>query len=67
MTGERVLVVDDEPRITRLVRDYLESAGFAVTSAVDGPEALSGAHKGDWHWGNGQATFGHLIGGYDAG
>ena len=31
------------------------------------PEALSGAHKGDWHWGNGQATFGHLIGGYDAG
>ena len=35
-----ILVVDDEPRITRLVRDYLESAGFAVTSAVDGPEAL---------------------------
>src|ERR671914_327042 len=35
-----ILVVDDEPRITRLVRDYLESAGFAVTSAVDGPEAV---------------------------
>jgi two-component system alkaline phosphatase synthesis response regulator PhoP len=35
-----ILVVDDEPRITRLVRDYLESAGFAVTSAADGPEAL---------------------------
>src|SRR6187200_1839603 len=35
-----ILVVDDEPKITRLVRDYLESAGFAVTSAVDGPEAL---------------------------
>jgi DNA-binding response OmpR family regulator len=36
----RILVVDDEPRITRLVRDYLENAGFAVTAAHDGPEAL---------------------------
>ncbi len=35
-----ILVVDDEPRITRLVRDYLENAGFGVTSAGDGPEAL---------------------------
>lgn len=34
-------------------------------SQLDGPEALSG--KDDWTWGNGQATFGHLIGGYDAG
>jgi two-component system, OmpR family, alkaline phosphatase synthesis response regulator PhoP len=40
-----ILVVDDEPKITRLVRDYLESAGFAVTSAVDGPEALMRAHS----------------------
>jgi two-component system alkaline phosphatase synthesis response regulator PhoP len=35
-----ILVVDDEPKITRLVRDYLETAGFAVSSAVDGQEAL---------------------------
>jgi DNA-binding response OmpR family regulator len=35
-----ILVVDDEPKITRLVRDYLESAGFTVTAAVDGQEAL---------------------------
>ncbi|KAF2877491.1 hypothetical protein BDV95DRAFT_559390 [Massariosphaeria phaeospora] len=34
-------------------------------SQLDGPEALTG--KNDWTWGNGQATFGHLIGGYDAG
>jgi len=34
-------------------------------SQLDGPEALDS--KGDWSWGNGQATFGHLIGGYDAG
>jgi DNA-binding response OmpR family regulator len=36
----RILVVDDEPRITRLVRDYLENAGFAVTAAHDGAEAV---------------------------
>ena len=35
-----ILVVDDEPKITRLVRDYLESAGFAVVTAADGREAL---------------------------
>ncbi len=35
-----ILVVDDEPKITRLVRDYLESAGFAVISAGDGQEAV---------------------------
>lgn len=34
-------------------------------SQLDGPEVLDG--KNDWTWGNGQATFGHLIGGYDAG
>lgn len=34
-------------------------------SQLDGPEVLD--KKGDWTWGNGQATFGHLIGGYDAG
>ncbi|KAI6834696.1 metallopeptidase MepB [Hortaea werneckii] len=32
-------------------------------SKLDGPEALGNGYD----WGNGQATFGHLIGGYDAG
>jgi DNA-binding response OmpR family regulator len=36
-----VLVVDDEPRIVELARDYLEHAGFAVMTAVDGPSALT--------------------------
>jgi two-component system alkaline phosphatase synthesis response regulator PhoP len=35
-----ILIVDDEPKITRLVRDYLESSGFAVVTAGDGREAL---------------------------
>jgi DNA-binding response OmpR family regulator len=41
----RVLVVDDEPRIVQLVRDYLDRAGFAVSIARTGPEALMRAHQ----------------------
>ena len=37
---QRILVVDDEPKIVQLVRDYLERAGFAVSVARDGDEAL---------------------------
>src|SRR5512138_1112486 len=36
-----ILVVDDEPKITQLVRDYLERAGFGVLVAYDGRQALS--------------------------
>jgi DNA-binding response OmpR family regulator len=35
-----VLIVDDEPEIVRLVRDYLERAGFEVMTAATGPDAL---------------------------
>jgi DNA-binding response OmpR family regulator len=38
-----ILVVDDEPKITQLVRDYLERAGYAVRVASDGRMALSTA------------------------
>jgi two-component system, OmpR family, alkaline phosphatase synthesis response regulator PhoP len=38
---QTVLVVDDEARIVRLVRDYLERAGFAVLAAQDGETALA--------------------------
>jgi two-component system alkaline phosphatase synthesis response regulator PhoP len=40
-----VLVVDDEPKITRLVRDYLERAGFGVLIAADGKTALAKANS----------------------
>ena len=36
-----ILVVDDEPKITQLVRDYLERAGYGVLVAHDGKLALS--------------------------
>ena len=38
-----VLVVDDEPKIVQLARDYLEHAGFAVLTAGDGSSALQSA------------------------
>ncbi len=36
-----ILVVDDEPRIVQIARDYLERAGFRVLSAGEGDRALS--------------------------
>jgi DNA-binding response OmpR family regulator len=36
-----ILVVDDEPKIVKLVRDYLERAGFNVRVAADGKTAFS--------------------------
>lgn len=38
-----ILVVDDEPKILELLRDYLENAGFAVRLARDGKAALASA------------------------
>ena len=35
-----ILIVDDEPKIVRLVSDYLEAAGFGVLAAGSGEEAL---------------------------
>jgi DNA-binding response OmpR family regulator len=40
-----ILVVDDEPRIADLARDYLEHAGFAVRLAGDGNAALAAVHR----------------------
>jgi DNA-binding response OmpR family regulator len=43
MSGNQVLVVDDDPTVSDVVRRYLERAGFVVTLAVDGPSALAAA------------------------
>ena len=40
-----ILVVDDEPRIVELARDYLEHAGFRVVTASDGRTALEMARR----------------------
>src|SRR3984893_18158585 len=41
-----ILVVDDEPRIVQLIRDYLEHGGFTVLGASDGREAVRSARTG---------------------
>ena len=40
-----ILVVDDEPKIVQLARDYLEHAGFGVITARDGREALQAVRQ----------------------
>jgi DNA-binding response OmpR family regulator len=39
-TAPTVLIVDDEPEIVELIRDFLEAAGFVVVAAGRGEEAL---------------------------
>ncbi|MBK7199155.1 MAG: response regulator transcription factor [Anaerolineae bacterium] len=41
----KILVVDDEAKIVKLVRSYLEQAGFAVVEAADGQTALIQARR----------------------
>ena len=41
----RVLVVDDQPEIVRILRDYLERAGFSVLTAADGAAAMVSARR----------------------
>ena len=43
--NELILVVDDEPRIVRQARDYLEHGGFRVVEANDGKTALLQARQ----------------------
>jgi DNA-binding response OmpR family regulator len=40
-----ILVVDDEPKILQVVRDYLERAGYRVQVAHDGKSALAAARS----------------------
>jgi two-component system alkaline phosphatase synthesis response regulator PhoP len=40
MSSKRILVVDDDPDIVRLMRTYLEEAGYEVFVAYDGETAL---------------------------
>ena len=45
--SERILVVDDEPQLTRVLRTGLKSRGYEVRVAADGLSALE--VFGDWH------------------
>ncbi|MBN1641555.1 MAG: response regulator transcription factor [Anaerolineae bacterium] len=45
MSGEKVLLVDDEPHIVELAQMYLEREGYAVCSARDGLAALAAVER----------------------
>jgi DNA-binding response OmpR family regulator len=40
-----ILIVDDDVKLCRLIRDYLEPLGYAVTAAHTGPEGLEAAAR----------------------
>jgi len=39
--GQRILVVDDDPRLLRLVREVLSAAGYRVLTRAEGEEAIA--------------------------
>ena len=41
--NETILVIDDEPKIVKLARDYLERGGYRVVTAAEGTTALAQA------------------------
>lgn len=45
--GRPILVVDDDAKIVRLVRTYLEREGYAVVEAADGRSALEAIERDD--------------------
>ena len=43
--SKTILVIDDEPKIVEICKDYLTAAGFAVITANDGAKGLALARK----------------------
>jgi two-component system alkaline phosphatase synthesis response regulator PhoP len=43
--SKTVLVIDDEPKIVEICRDYLAAAGYAVLTADTGPTGLAAARR----------------------
>jgi DNA-binding response OmpR family regulator len=46
---QRVLVIDDDRKLCRLIRDYLEPLGFVVSAAHTGPDGVTAATTQCWH------------------
>jgi DNA-binding response OmpR family regulator len=44
----KILIIDDDPKLCRLVRDYLEPMGYEVESAHTGPQGLEKACNQDY-------------------
>jgi two-component system, OmpR family, alkaline phosphatase synthesis response regulator PhoP len=41
----KILILDDEPKIVEICRDYLKAAGFLVITAGDGAQGLASARR----------------------
>ena len=46
MSNDKILIVEDEDRISRIVTSYLQHEGFVVSVAQNGKEALRFVKKG---------------------
>ena len=44
----RILVIDDDRKLCRLIRDYLEPMGYAVEAVHTGPDGVARATKDEW-------------------
>ncbi len=47
--AQRILVIDDDRKLCRLIRDYLEPMGYAVEAVHTGPEGAERAVAAPWH------------------
>lgn len=45
----RVLVIDDDRKLCRLIKAYLEPLGYEVSAVHTGPEGVEQATTGEWH------------------
>lgn len=45
----RVLVIDDDKKLCRLIGDYLEPLGYEVTAVHTGPDGVARATSESWH------------------
>ena len=48
-SGQRVLIIDDDRKLCRLITDYLEPMGYAVRAAHTGTEGAAMAVEEEWH------------------
>lgn len=49
LAATRLLLVDDNPKLCRMVQEYLEPLGYEVSLAHTGPDGLDKALRGDFH------------------
>ncbi len=48
-SGTRVLIIDDDRKLCRLIRDYLGPMGYSVEAVHTGPEGVERATTDTWH------------------